>query len=100
MRTRVPVRCLIMFQYWTVAAGVALTVTGASRADQDPKDIIRQAIAAMGGIENLRQVHALHMKLNGHSYERNGDTRSIEAEMWVQFPDRMKGVSQTEVEGQ
>jgi hypothetical protein len=54
----------------------------------------------MGGIENLRQVHALHTKVSGHSYERNGDTRPIEAETWVQFPDRTKQVAQTEVDGQ
>jgi hypothetical protein len=91
-----------MLRHWTLAlaVGVALAVTSSTRADQDPKDIIRQAIAAGGGIENLRQVHAMHVKLAGHTYERNGEARPTEDELWVQFPDRYKEVAQIEVEGQ
>jgi hypothetical protein len=91
-----------MFRHWTLvlATGVVLTLSGGTRADEDPKDVIRQAIAATGGIENLRQVHAMHTKMAGHTYERNGDTRPSEAEVWVQLPDRYKEVAQIEVEGQ
>jgi hypothetical protein len=91
-----------MFRYWTfaLAAGLALAVSGSIQADQDPKEIIRQAVAAMGGIDNVRQVHAMHMKVSGHIYQNNGEMRPTDIEMWVQFPDRTKQVAQIDTEGQ
>jgi hypothetical protein len=71
----------------------------ASATDQDPKEIVRQAIAAMGGMENVRQCRAMHNKFNGRLYFQT-ESLDVEGETWLQLPDRMKQTAQIEIPGQ
>jgi hypothetical protein len=82
-----------------LAGGWLMAVTATAAADQDPRQIIRQAIPAMGGIENARLIRAMHTKFAGRIYLEEGRSAELQGEVWQQFPDRSKQIMQINLNG-
>jgi hypothetical protein len=81
-----------------LAAASLMALTASAGTDPDPKAIIRQAITAMGGIENLRQIRAVHKKVTWRLHSE-GESILFEGEIWQQLPDRLKQSWQANISG-
>jgi hypothetical protein len=90
-----------MVRRWIEILATACLMASIANAgtDQDPKQIVRQAIAVLGGMENVRQCRAMHNKFTGRLYIQS-ESLEVEGETWLQFPDRMKQTAQIEIAGQ
>jgi len=82
-----------------LATACMMAVSASAQADQDPKAIVRQAIAAMGGRENVRQIRAIHAKFTGRQYFQAGQFH-LEGEIWRQPPDQLKQTRRVDTGGQ
>jgi hypothetical protein len=78
-----------------VISGLVLPISLRAGA-AEPRQIIEKAIAAVGGIEKVRQVRAIHVKLKG-TYVLNGDRYPLTVESMAQFPDRYR--QKVEIDG-
>jgi hypothetical protein len=82
----------------TLAAGCLIALPATAGTDPEPKEIIRQGIAAMGGIETLRQVRATYSKFTDRLH-LEGESIDVEGETWLQFPDRFKQIAHADIGG-
>jgi len=81
-----------------LVSGCLSALTANAAADQDPKETIRQAITAMGGIENMRLIRATHTRFTSHVYLEHGSAE-LQGEIWQQCPDRFKQIVQINLDG-
>jgi hypothetical protein len=75
----------------------ACVVSGAAHAAEDAPAVIRRALDALGGEEQLRQVKGLYLKANGDLVE---EKLRGSMEVFDQLPDRVKQVFDFDVQGE